>query len=100
MASNFKAPPSLEKSTSYDAWLKEISIWETFTDIDIKKQEYTNLFSPNEYKKNDKIFSTIYCNVCNKYRKFKNPNISYNLKKKKKVFLLFTVSVVMNIKNI
>ena len=31
-------PPSLEESTSYDAWLKEISIWQTFTDTDIKKQ--------------------------------------------------------------
>ena len=38
MATNFKAPPSLEKSVSYDAWLKEISIWQTFTDIDAKKQ--------------------------------------------------------------
>ena len=38
MASHFKAPPSLEKSTSYSAWLKEINIWQTFTDINIKKQ--------------------------------------------------------------
>ena len=38
MASHFKAPPSLEKSTSYGAWLKEINIWQTFTDINIKKQ--------------------------------------------------------------
>ena len=38
MASNFKARPSLEKSASYDAWLKEISIWQTFTDIDVRKK--------------------------------------------------------------
>ena len=38
MVSDFKAPPSLEKSTSYGAWLKEINIWQTFTDINIKKQ--------------------------------------------------------------
>ena len=37
MASNFKAPLSLENGISYEAWLKEISIWHTFTDIDIKK---------------------------------------------------------------
>ena len=62
----------------------------------------------------------IYCNVCNKYRKSKNPKISNifkkkkqkkkkkkpkkkqklkkkkNKKKKKQVFLLLTASVVMN----
>ena len=49
--------------------------------------DYTNLFSPHRYEKNDKIilkFSMdskkikiikIYCLVCNKYRKFKNPKI-------------------------
>ena len=37
MVSNFKAPPSLENNI-YDACLKEISIWQTVTDIDIKKQ--------------------------------------------------------------
>ena len=55
--------------------------------------EYTNSFSPNKYKKNDKIkiFSIepkyfkimkMYCNVCNKYRKFTNPKISYIFLKK------------------
>ena len=44
--------------------------------------EYTNLFSPNEYKKNDKIILKyfqydlnklkLYRNVCNQYRKLKN----------------------------
>ena len=43
----------------------------------------------------------IYCNVCNKYRKSKNPKISNifkkkKQKKKKQVFLLLTASVVMN----
>ena len=36
----------------------------------------------------------IYCNVCDKYRKFKNPKISYIFKKT----LLSTISVVINIK--
>ena len=38
----------------------------------------------------------MYCNVCNKYRKFKTTKISYTFLKK--VFLLFTISVVMNMK--
>ena len=40
---------------------------------------YTNLFSPNDYEKNDKIILQyfqyfqvkMYCNICNKYREFK-----------------------------
>ena len=40
----------------------------------------------------------IYCIVCYKYRKFKNPKISYILKKHY-VFQLFAVSVAMNVKN-
>ena len=46
--------------------------------------DYGNLFSPNEYEKNDKILlkyfkvkmKRIYCIKCDKYRKFKNPKIS------------------------
>ena len=38
MASNYKAPPSLVRSTSYEHWLKEIQIWQTFTDIAADKQ--------------------------------------------------------------
>ena len=44
--------------------------------------DYSNLFSPNEYKKNDKIILKyfqedlnelkLYRNVCNQYRKLKN----------------------------
>ena len=41
----------------------------------------------------------IYCNVCNEYRKFKNPKISC-IWKKKKIFILLTVSMVINIKKI
>ena len=45
--------------------------------------DYTNLFSPNEYEKNDKMilkylrFKVIkkYCVICCKYRKFKNCKI-------------------------
>ena len=47
----------------------------------------------------------IYCNVCNKYKKFKNPKMSYIFKKTLSLSivysecgLLFTVSVVMNVK--
>ena len=42
-----------------------------------------NLYSPNDYGKNDKIFSTtkkmkkIYRVICGKYRKFEKPKISY-----------------------
>ena len=50
--------------------------------------ECKNLFSPNEYKKNDKLNENIFNRIqiswtnenllkyCNKYRKRKNPNIS------------------------
>ena len=39
MASNhYKAPPSLTKSSCYDAWLKEIRIWQKFTDLSNVKQ--------------------------------------------------------------
>ena len=36
--SNFKAPPSLSKCTTYETWLKEIKIWRAFTDYPLKKQ--------------------------------------------------------------
>ena len=38
MASNYKAPPSLVKSISYEHWLKEIKIWQSFTEIAAEKQ--------------------------------------------------------------
>ena len=38
MALNIKTPPLLSKSTSYDTWLKEIEIWQTFTDLAKTKQ--------------------------------------------------------------
>ena len=43
--------------------------------------EYTNLFSPNEYKKNgnQSKYVKMYCTVCNKYRIFE--------KKKNQIFL-------------
>ena len=40
----------------------------------------------------------IYCNVCNRYRKFKNPKILFF--KTPYVFGLFTLSVVMNTQKI
>ena len=33
-----KAPPALSKSTSYETWLKELEIWQAFTDLSIEKQ--------------------------------------------------------------
>ena len=48
--------------------------------------DYTNLFSPNDYEKNE-IFSItkkvkkLYCVICGKYRKFEKPKISYLLEK-------------------
>ena len=38
MSTNIKTPPSLSKCSSYETWLKEIKIWQTFTELDIKKQ--------------------------------------------------------------
>ena len=38
MSTNIKTPPSLAKSSSYETWLKEIEIWKTFTELDVKKQ--------------------------------------------------------------
>ena len=43
----------------------------------------------------------MYCNLCKIYKKSKNPKESHIFKKKKLyVFLLFKISVVMNIENI
>ena len=59
---------------------------------------YTNLFSPNDYGKNDKnntkIFTItkkmkkLYCAVCGKYRKFGKPEISYVLEKHSSFYYL------------
>ena len=52
--------------------------------------EYTNLFFPNDYERNDKIrqiisiikkMKKLHCVICNKYRKFEKPKISYLLEK-------------------
>ena len=49
--------------------------------------DYTNLLSPNDYEKNDKLtFSTIFnnilnCAICGRYRNFEKPKISYPLEK-------------------
>ena len=50
--------------------------------------EYTNLFSPNDYERNDKIIFSItkkmkilYCVICGKYRKLEKPKTSYLLEK-------------------
>ena len=52
---------------------------------------YPNLFSPDDYEKNDKIipkyfqwlkrWKKIYCIICKNYRKFEKPKISYILEK-------------------
>lgn len=37
-SNNFKAPPALSKSSTYETWLKEIKIWQKFTDLTVGKQ--------------------------------------------------------------
>ena len=59
--------------------------------------DYTNLFSPNSYEKNDKIIlkhfqelkkmNEIYCVICGKYRKFEKPEMSYILEKTLVLFI-------------
>ena len=46
--------------------------------------DYPNLFSPNDYEKNDKIIliKKLYCVIFRKYRKFEKPEISYLLEKR------------------
>ena len=36
---NFEAPPSLTRCSSYEAWLKELKIWQSFSDIPKAKQK-------------------------------------------------------------
>ena len=36
--SDFKAPPSLSRATTFEIWLKEIEIWRAFTSLEAKKQ--------------------------------------------------------------
>ena len=53
--------------------------------------DYTNLFSPNEYEKNDEIIRKYFDKlkekveenwfICGKYRKFKNPQILFIFEK-------------------
>ena len=38
MVSNYKAPPTLEDSTVYENWKKEIKIWQVFRDLPKMKQ--------------------------------------------------------------
>ena len=62
-----------------------------FIDFMLKSKsllDYTSLFSPNDYEKNNKIMLSItkkmkkvYCIICGKYRRFEKPKISYLLKK-------------------
>ena len=35
---NYKAPPSLTSSICHEDWLKEIEIWQSFTDLTDEKQ--------------------------------------------------------------
>ena len=76
-----------------------------FVDFILKSKsllDYTNLFSLNDYEKNDKIvlkyfpltrkLKKIYCVICSKYRKFEKPKI-YLLEK------AFAVSARMKMKS-
>ena len=74
--------------------------------------EYTNLFSPNEYKQNDQIIKTFfswidfkkvrirktYCIKCKKYKEFKKPKISYVFVIKHYFFLVFAKRVEVEMK--
>ena len=35
---NIKSPPALSKSSSYETWVKELKIWQLFTDLPLTKQ--------------------------------------------------------------
>ena len=46
--------------------------------------KYINFFSPNDYKKNEKItkkMKKLYCVNCSKYKKFEKAKITYLLEK-------------------
>ena len=51
--------------------------------------DYTNLFFPNEYEKNDEIVKKIYFIKSNSYRKFKNLQISYIFDKMLVRFIIY-----------
>ena len=44
-SASFKTPPALSKSSSYENWIKEVSIWQKLTDLDRKKQGLAILLS-------------------------------------------------------
>ena len=61
----------------------------------------TSLFSPNEYKKNDKIIFSIESIVTFPINIENLKTLKYDIfLKNHEVFLLFTICVVMNIKNL
>ena len=81
-----------------------------FTHIILKDKiffDYTNLFSPNDYEKNDKTCSItkkmkkLFCVLGGKYRKLKNPEIWYVLEKtfkeEKSIDILKILSLIENI---
>ena len=37
-SSGYKNPPALKDDDSYEKWLKELAIWQLYTDLDKKKQ--------------------------------------------------------------
>ena len=37
-SSGYKNPPALKDGDSYEKWLKELAIWQLYTDLDKKKQ--------------------------------------------------------------
>ena len=54
MASNYKAPPALSKSANYDTWLKEIRIWQSFTDL-VSEQQRPAIFLTLEGKAREAV---------------------------------------------
>ena len=60
------------------------SFWIGFIDFILKGKslpDCLNLFSPNDYDKNDKMIKKLYCFVCGKYRKSEKPKLSCILEK-------------------
>ena len=37
-SSGYKNPPALKDGDSYEKWLKELAIWQLYTDLDKKKR--------------------------------------------------------------
>ena len=78
------------------------SFWNGFIDFILKGKSFLdclNLFSPNDYDKNDKMIiissitktiKNLYCFVCGKYRKSEKPKLSCILEKTLVLSIIFS----------